>query len=86
MKEKNVIEKLLELPEEKLDKIIEKLSSSESDKLMWELQELLFEKLPENCRIHKLKQFIHQVELNIQYNNRHSECYCGKDTKEVDND
>lgn len=82
MKEKNVIEKLLELPEEKLDKIIEKLSSSESDKLMWELQELLFEKLPENCRIYQLKQFIHLARLNIQYNERHSECYCCKDKKE----
>ena len=81
MKEKNVIEKLLELPEEKLDKIIEKLSTSESDKLMYQLWDLI-NVLPENCRIHKLKQFIHQVELNIQYNNRHSECYCGKDTQE----
>lgn len=79
---KNVIDRLLELPEEKLDKIIEKLSSSESDKLMWELQELLFEKLPENCRIYQLKQFIHLARLNIQYNERHSECYCCKDTQE----
>lgn len=79
---KNVIDRLLELPEEKLDKIIGKLSSSESDKLMWELQELLFEKLPENCRIYQLKQFIHLARLNIQYNERHSECYCCKDTQE----
>ena len=76
---KNVIDRLLELPEEKLDKIIEKLSSSESDKLMWEI---LFEKLPENCRIYQLKQFIHLARLNIQYNERHSECYCCKDTQE----
>lgn len=78
MKEKNVIEKLLELPEEKLDKIIEKLSSSESDKLMWELQELMFEKLPEKCRINKLKQFISLTKLKIKYNESHNECYCDK--------
>lgn len=78
MKEKNVIEKLMELPEEKLDKIIEKLSSNEAHKLMWELQELLFEKLPEKCRVNKLKQFISLTKLKIKFNETHSECYCDK--------
>lgn len=77
MKEKNVIEKLLELPEEKLDKIIEKLTSKESEKLMYQLWDLI-NVLPEKCRINKLKQFISLTKLKIKYNESHNECYCDK--------
>ena len=81
MKEKNVIEKLLELPEEKLDRLIEKIAANEADKLMWKLQELLFEKLPEKCRIQQLKTFIHRVEVNLQNIERHGKCLFCEDTE-----
>ena len=84
MKEKNAIEKLLELPEEKLDKIIEKLSSNESDKLMYQLWDLL-NVLPENCRVYRLKHLIDTVTLHIQYNNKYSDynfCYCENKCKD----
>lgn len=77
MKEKDVIERLLDLPEEKLDRIIEKLSTNEADKLMYQLWDLI-NVLPKNCRVYRLKQLIHDVTLHIQYNNRHSDCYCDK--------
>ena len=87
MKEKNAIEKLLELPEEKLDKIIEKLSTNKANKLMWELEELLFEKLPEKCRIEKLEQYVTLTKYKIEWNNKHSKCcgcVCGKNIQERD--
>ena len=69
--------------------VIEKLSANKADKLMWELQELLFEKLPEKCRIEKLEQYVSLTKLKIEYNNKHMKCcgcVCGKNIQERDKD
>ena len=82
MKEKNIIEKLLELPEEKLDEIIEKLATNKLNKLIWKLQDL-FKEIPEKCYQSILESCIDNIEHHINQDYWNNECiYCDRNTTE----